>query len=101
MKPAGILGMLHVCNMQTPTPGGPIPHVGGPMLPVGVKVQIMGMIATVANTMSICSGLPPIDPITKGSSTVKFSGKPAVRMGDPAAHGGKVALGIPLVLVGG
>lgn len=101
MKPATILAMPHTCNMQTPTPAGPVPHVGGPVLAVPNKVQVFGMPPATQNALSFCAGLPPIDPITKGSKKVKFGGKPAVRMGDPSAHGGKVALGIPLVLIGG
>ena len=30
-QPAARLGDMHTCPMQTPTPGGPIPHVGGPI----------------------------------------------------------------------
>ena len=31
---------MHICPMQMPSPGGPIPHVGGPVLPPG-SVQVM------------------------------------------------------------
>jgi uncharacterized Zn-binding protein involved in type VI secretion len=36
-----------------------------------------------------------------GSMTVLLSNKPAARMGDSTAHGGKIVLGCPTVLIGG
>ena len=47
----------------------------------------------------ICVGPP--DSIMKGSATVLIGNKPAARMGDNTAHGGSIALGCPLVLIGG
>ncbi|MFD2312555.1 PAAR domain-containing protein [Microbulbifer halophilus] len=36
-----------------------------------------------------------------GSTTVLLQGKPAARMGDSTAHGGKIVVGCPTVLIGG
>jgi uncharacterized Zn-binding protein involved in type VI secretion len=90
---------FHVCTQQTPTPAGPIPHVGGPIIGPGCPtVLIGGMPAAVVGDNCVCVGPP--DSIVKGSSKVMIGGKPAVRMGDATAHGGKVLGGCPTVLIG-
>ncbi|HAW21474.1 MAG TPA: type VI secretion protein [Flavobacteriales bacterium] len=90
---------FHVCNQQTPTPAGPIPHVGGPVLGPGcATVMIGGLPAAVVGDKCLCIGPP--DSITKGSSKVKIGGKAAVRMGDATAHGGKIMGGCPTVMIG-
>ncbi len=38
--------------------------------------------------------------ISQGSSSVFINGKPAARMGDGTAHGGKIVIGNPTVLIG-
>ena len=53
--------------------------------------------ATVSN-MCVCVGPP--DVVALGSFTVMIGGKPAARMGDTTAHGGKIVLGCPTVLIG-
>jgi uncharacterized Zn-binding protein involved in type VI secretion len=90
---------MHQCPMQTPGIP-PIPHVGGPILgPCAPTVLIGKLPAAVLGDMALCVGPP--DSLTKGSGTVKIEGKPAVRMGDACAHGGKVILGFPTVMIGG
>ena len=44
-----------------------------------------------------------IDPdvVVMGSTTVMICKKPAARMGDSTAHGGKIVVGCPTVLIGG
>jgi uncharacterized Zn-binding protein involved in type VI secretion len=42
-----------------------------------------------------------LDAIVQGSATVKIGGRPAARMGDGTAHGGKVSAGAPTVEIGG
>jgi uncharacterized Zn-binding protein involved in type VI secretion len=87
---------MHVCPMTS----GPIPHVGGPVLPPGVvTVLIGGLPAATVGDMAICTGPP--DTIIVGSTTVIIGGKPAARMGDTMAHGGKIIAGCPTVLIGG
>ncbi|HEY9102930.1 PAAR domain-containing protein [Chitinimonas sp.] len=99
MPPATRLTDLHTCPMQTPGLP-PIPHVGGPVSGPGVPtVLIGGLIAAVVGDMAVCVGPP--DTIVKGSATVLIGGRPAARMGDPTAHGGQIALGLPTVLIGG
>jgi uncharacterized Zn-binding protein involved in type VI secretion len=49
--------------------------------------------------MAVCVGPP--DVIVLGSMTVLISGQPAARLGDTTAHGGKIILGLPTVLIGG
>jgi uncharacterized Zn-binding protein involved in type VI secretion len=61
--------------------------------------MIGGMPAAVIGDMAVCTGPP--DSLVMGSTTVMIGGKPAVRMGDPTAHGGTVAAGCPTVMIGG
>jgi len=83
------------------TPGAPpVPHVGGPITGPGCPtVLIAGLPAARVGDMAVCVGPP--DSIIKGSATVLIGGVPAARMGDPTAHGGRIVLGVPTVLIGG
>ncbi len=93
------IGDMHVCPMQTPAVV-PIPHVGGPISGPGCPTVIIGgMPAAVVGDMAVCTGPP--DSISKGSATVFFGGKSAVRQGDLTAHGGNIAAGFPTVMIGG
>jgi uncharacterized Zn-binding protein involved in type VI secretion len=95
-QPAARLSDMHVCPMFT----GPVPHVGGPILPpCAVTVLIGGLPAARVGDMVTCVGPP--DVIAKGSMTVLIAGMPAARMGDLTAHGGTIVLGLPTVLIGG
>ena len=94
-QPAARVSDMHVCPMFN----GPVPHVGGPILPPGaVTTLIGGMPAARSTDMAVCVGLP--DVITKASATVLIGGLPAARMGDQTAHGGVIVLGCPTVLIG-
>lgn len=91
---------MHVCPMQTPAFPVPIPHVGGPIIGPGVPTVLIGKLpAAVVADHCICVGPP--DTIVMGSTTVLIGGKPAARMGDTCAHGGRIAIGCPTVLIGG
>lgn len=93
--PAARVGDLHVCPMTD----GPVPHVGGPILPPGaVTVLIAGLPAARMGDEATCIGPP--DVITLGSFTVFASGQPQARVTDVTAHGGNVVLGCFTVLVG-
>ncbi|MEQ3694824.1 MAG: PAAR domain-containing protein [Thalassolituus sp.] len=46
-------------------------------------------------------GGPQILTEAMGSTTVLLSNKPAARLGDSTAHGGKIVQGCPTVLIGG
>ena len=95
-QPAARLSDMHVCPMFT----GPVPHVGGPILPpCAVTVLIGGLPAARVGDMAVCAGPP--DVIALGSMTVLIAGMPAARMGDLTAHGGTIVLGLPTVLIGG
>jgi uncharacterized Zn-binding protein involved in type VI secretion len=86
---------MHVCPMFT----GPVPHVGGPILPPGCPtVLIANMPAARATDMATCTGPP--DLIAMGSVTVLIGNLPAARLGDPSGHGGSIILGCPTVLIG-
>jgi len=61
-------------------------------------VLIGGMPAACVGDMAVCAGPP--DSIASGSSSVMIGGKPAARMGDSTAHGGKIVVGCPTVLIG-
>lgn len=88
---------MHTCPMVNP---GPVPHVGGPILPPGAPtVLIAGMPAARVGDMAVCVGPP--DSIAMGSATVMIGGMPAARMGDSTAHGGVIVAGCPTVIIGG
>lgn len=96
MPPAARIADMHVCPMTS----GPVPHVGGPILPPGaVTVLIGGLPAARVGDMAVCTGPP--DTIILGSSTVMIGGQPAARMGDSTAHGGKIVAGCITVNIGG
>jgi uncharacterized Zn-binding protein involved in type VI secretion len=85
---------MHVCPMLT----GPVPHVGGPILPPGgIPVLIGGLPA--ARMGDLCTCVGPPDTIVMGSVTVLIKGQPAARMGDPTSHGGTIILGCPTVII--
>ena len=85
---------MHVC----PLFNGPVPHVGGPVLPPGCPtVLIGGMPAARVGDMMVCTGPP--DTIVVGSATVLIGGMPAARMGDSTAHGGVIIMGCPTVII--
>jgi uncharacterized Zn-binding protein involved in type VI secretion len=95
-QPAARITDMHLCPMFT----GPVPHVGGPILPPGgVTVLIGSLPAARVTDMVTCVGPP--DVIVKGSGTVLINSLPAARMGDSTAHGGAIILGLPTVLIGG
>ena len=96
MPAAARITDMHICPMTT----GPVPHVGGPVLPPGtITCLIGGMPAATVGDMCVCTGPP--DSIVQGSATVTIGGKPAARMGDATAHGGKIILGCVTVIIGG
>lgn len=98
MPPAARVGDMHVCPMQTPAVV-PIPHVGGPILPPGALMVLIGnMPAACMGDMAVCVGPP--DSIVKGSMVVLIGNKPAARMGDNCAHGGTIVMGFPMVMIG-
>ncbi|MGI9282808.1 MAG: PAAR domain-containing protein [Endozoicomonas sp.] len=94
--PAARVTDMHVCPKVEP---GPVPHVGGPIVtPGGPTVLIANMPAATVGSMCVCVGPP--DNIAAGSGTVMICGKPAARLGDGTAHGGKIVAGAPTVLIG-
>lgn len=94
-KPAAVLGSYHICPAKT----GKTPHVGGPTIATSPNVTIGGLpVACVGDTL-VCVGPP--DTIAAGSATVTANGKAIARLGDATAHGGKIVVGNPTVLVGG
>ena len=96
MPPAARVGDMHVCPKVEP---GPVPHVGGPILPPGEPTVLIGfMPAAREGDMAVCVGPP--DKIAKGSSSVLIGNKPAARLGDPMEHGGTIVVGFPTVLIG-
>lgn len=93
--PAARAGDMHICPMVTAV----VPHVGGPILPPGwPMVLIGGQPAARMGDMAVCVGPPDI--VIMGSPTVLIGGQPAARMMDPTAHGGMVVMGWPMVMIG-
>lgn len=94
-QPAARITDMHVCPMTT----GPVPHVGGPILPPGAPTVLIGNLpAARVSDMATCVGPP--DTIAMGSTTVLIANMPAARMGDTCAHGGTIVVGLPTVLIG-
>jgi len=78
---------------------GPVPHVGGPILPPGCLTVLIGSLpAARVGEMALCVGPP--DTIVKGSPTVLIGNMPAARLGDTTAHGGVIVTGCPTVMIG-
>jgi uncharacterized Zn-binding protein involved in type VI secretion len=96
MPPAARIGDLHVCPMVT----GVVPHVGGPALPPGSPMVLIGG-APALRMGDMCSCVGPPDSVIAGSATVKIGGAPAARMGDSTAHGGTLVVGEFTVIIGG
>jgi uncharacterized Zn-binding protein involved in type VI secretion len=95
MPPAARITDMHTCPMTT----GPVPHVGGPILPPGVPTVLIDFLpAAIVTSMATCVGPP--DVIVKGSSGVFINFLPAARMGDQTAHGGVIVLGSPTCIIG-
>ena len=93
-KPAAFMGSMHVCPSVTVI----VPHVGGPIIGTAATVLVGGPPAAVIGDKGVCVGPP--DTVAAASGTVMAGGKPMARMGDPCAHGGKIVLGNPTILVG-
>ena len=94
--PAARVTDMHTCPMVT----GTVPHVGGPILPPGVPlVMVGGLPIGVIGNMCTCAGPPDI--LAMGATTVLIGGRFAVRQTDMTAHGGLVVIGLPTVLIGG
>ncbi|MEC4750122.1 PAAR domain-containing protein [Methylomicrobium sp. Wu6] len=94
-QPAARISDMHVCPMFN----GPVPHVGGPILPPGEPTVLIGNLpAARVGDMATCVGPP--DSIVLGSFTVLIGKKPAARLGDSTAHGGVIILGCFNVLIG-
>jgi uncharacterized Zn-binding protein involved in type VI secretion len=94
-QPAARVTDMHVCPMFT----GPVPHVGGPILPPGA-ITVLTCMMPQARVGDMCVCVGPPDVIALGSFTVLVGGMPAARMGDLTAHGGTIVLGAPTVLIG-
>ncbi|MCY0095196.1 PAAR domain-containing protein [Hoeflea ulvae] len=95
-QPAARVSDMHTCPMVNP---GPVPHVGGPILPAcSPNILIGNLPAARVTDKALCTG--PIDMIVKGSATVLFNNLPAARLGDTTAHGGVIISGMVSVLIG-
>ena len=96
MPPAARLGDMHTCPMVNP---GPVPHVGGPILPPCMPTVLIGFQPAARVTdMAVCVGPP--DAIAMGSPTVLIGNLMAARLGDPTVHGGVIVQGFPTVMIG-
>lgn len=96
MPPAARVDDPHACPVVDP---GPKPHVGGPVLePCAPTVLINQKHAARVTDRARCNGPP--DTIARGEPTVLIANRPAARLGDPTAHGGKITAGSPDVLIG-
>lgn len=97
MPPAARVSDMHTCPMVNP---GPVPHVGGPVLPPCCPTVLIGFLpAARVSDQCLCAAGPP-DIIIMGSPTVLIGNMMAARMGDPTAHGGVIVAGCPTVIIG-
>jgi uncharacterized Zn-binding protein involved in type VI secretion len=96
MPPAARVTDMHTCPMSS----GPVPHVGGPILPpCSVNVMTGSLNAARVSDLATCVGPP--DAITKGAFSVLINGLPAARLTDLTMHGGLItAPGWPTVEIG-
>ena len=97
MPPAARVADMHTCPMVNP---GPVPHVGGPILPPGCVTVLIGSMPA-ARVADMCTCVGPPDAIVKGSATVLIGNMLAARIGDNTAHGGVIVAGCPTVIIGG
>jgi uncharacterized Zn-binding protein involved in type VI secretion len=93
MPPAARISDHHTCPKVDPPA-----HVGGPIQSGASNVLIGYQPAARVGDKAKC--VPSTDTISKGEPTVRIAGNDAARIGDPTAHGGKVAAGCPTVLIG-
>ena len=94
--PAARITDMHICPMVT----GLVPHVGGPIMPPGVPTVLIAKLPA-ATVSKMCSCVGPPDVIAKGSASVMIGKLPAARILDSTAHGGRIVMGAPTVLIGG
>ena len=95
--PAARASDMHVCMMVNPGPV-PVPHIGGPLLPMPSTVLVGNLPSAGIGQPGVCVGPP--DAVPMGSTTVFIGGRPALRMADTAGHGGKIVMGWPTVMIG-
>ncbi len=87
MPPASRITDIHACPAH-----GPPPVASG-------SADVMIGYLPAARVADILSCVPP-DVIVKGAPSVFINYRQAVRLGDPTAHGGKLAAGCPTVMIG-
>jgi uncharacterized Zn-binding protein involved in type VI secretion len=97
MPQAARLGDNHVCPKVEP---GPVPHVGGPIFSASSDVIIGHLPAARVRDSLVCVPVGPTDSIKRGSSTVLINARSAARRTDPCAHGGRIVVGCPTVIIG-
>ena len=96
MPPAARVGDMHTCPEVEP---GPVPHVGGPILPPGCPTVLIGG-QPAARVTDMCTCVGPPDSIAVGSPTVMIGNLMAARLGDETDHGGVIIVGCPTVMIG-
>lgn len=87
---------FHSC----PASNGPVPHIGGPIIPpASLNVQTNSLPQARCTDEATCVGPP--DFIVVGSGSVMVNNKMAARLTDPTMHGGVIALSSMNVEIGG
>ncbi len=94
-QPAARVSDKIMCPLQTPTPGGPVPHAvppGNPILPPGCPTVLIGNqpAARIGDQCMCVSPAGPVvpNPIIRGAFPCLIGGQPAARMTDQGAHPG-------------
>lgn len=88
-QPAARVTDIHNCPI----------HNGGPIVAPCRPTVLTGKLPQARVTDQATCG-SSTDTIASGAATVLVGGLPAARMGDPTAHGGAIASGLPTVLIG-
>ncbi|MFO0648743.1 MAG: M91 family zinc metallopeptidase [Polyangiales bacterium] len=96
MKPGARATDMHVCPQFT----GPIPHVGGPIIPAApTPTQAETLQAARLADYAFCVG--PQDVVFQGASTVLVGGLPFAGRFDSTAHSGVIMMAASTVMLGG
>lgn len=75
-------------------------HGGGPIYSGSADVIVGFLPAARVNDSVVCHPVGPADSIQVGAATVLINSRSAARRTDPCAHGGRIAVGCPSVIIG-
>lgn len=96
-KTAARMTDAHICPMINP---GPLPHVGGPVMPVCEPTVLIGALpAARKGDNAMCTPVATPDAIATGIPTIKIGGLDAAITCSMTMHGGMISSGCPTVML--